>query len=127
MSDYHAISVSSKRNAVTVAFHFAVPSETNVAGKNLSDCVAEHVAYLDTTEGIPVTQVPNHATDHATENAALIAGTKIEVVETVTFNRWASNATKLAAIEAAYTALESTMDDTIRQDYKFWGYNGDVT
>lgn len=126
MSDYHAIEVSSNRNdvdRVTVAYHFDVPVETNAVGISLSDCIVQDHAHSETS----TTQIPNHASDHAAENAELVAGTKIEHVETIKFSSNKTNVFKLGKITARFTALEAIVPDRIREKYKFWGYNGDVT
>ena len=124
MSDYHALEVSAKRDKVKVAFHFVVPDEVNATGeKNVRTCLIEDLTVSET----PLTRVPNHATDFDTENAELVAGSKIEVVETLEFDANLNNASKLAIIEARYTALEAVIAEKVRQKYRFWGYNGDVT
>ena len=123
MSDYHIIDVVRKRDKATVAFHIDVPSENNAASKALSDCIVERIA----RDGADVTAVPNHSTDFGVENAALVAGTVYEYVETISFDANESNANKLAVVEARYTALNTAAPDWLRQEFKFWGYNGDVT
>jgi hypothetical protein len=123
MSDYHIVHVDEKQNRARVAFHFAVPSTTVTSGKTLSDCIIQEYTHLDND----VTDVPAHSTEHATENGQLVAGTVYEYIENVEFNAHANNATKLAAIASRWSTLNGIVPDRLRDRYKFWGYNGDIS
>jgi len=123
MSDYHIIDVSRVSNKATVGFHFTVPDETNAQGIAFSVCLVER----NTRDGKAASQVPAHATNFATENAELVAGTMVEYVETIEFDANETNANKLAVITARYSVVASVAPDWLREELKFWGYNGDVT
>lgn len=123
MSDYHIIDVSRMSNKATVGFHFAMPDENNIQGTALSVCLVER----NTRDNKATSQVPSHVTNFATENAELVAGTMIEYVETVEFDANETNGNKLAVITARYSVLASVASDWLREELKFWGYNGDVT
>jgi len=124
MSHYHVIDLNRTEDIATVAFHFAVPSENNQPGTPLSTCLNER---NNRGEGSFDSQVPSHATNFASENAEILAGTVLEHVESVQFDAKINNAAKLVVIEAKYTELATLAPDWLRKELKFWGYNGDVT
>jgi len=124
MSNYHVIDLNRTEDKATVAFHIAVPSENNQQGTALSTCLVERNSRNNDNFD---SQIPAHATNFAPENAAILAGTVYEHVETVQFDAKINNATKLAVIKARYTAIVAVAPDWLRKELKFWGYHGDVT
>jgi hypothetical protein len=125
MSNYHILDVTVQRNKARVAFHMSVPDETNSASPtpvNLRTALSEYNELYE----VGISQVPNHATAFILENASLISGEVIEVVETMEFDANASNVAKLGIVESRWTGLNAVIGDEIRQRFKFWGYHGDV-
>lgn len=115
MSDYHVLDINTAGDRARVAFHFAVPNETNAANVQLSTALVQYLA--------PSTDVPFLAQP---ESDAIAAGTVYEHVETVQFDANANNAAKRAVLDNRWSALNSKIPDQLRTRLKFWGTERDV-
>ena len=120
MSDYHILEVNDKQDQARVAFHIAVPNETNAQGVNLQAAVKAHLGAIET-------QVPWLAADFASELADLQNGAVYEHIETIRFDAHAGVLQKRDIVDARAAALKTTIPDRIRARYAFWGLNRDVT
>ncbi len=121
MSDYHIRESAIKDNRTTVVLHIPVPDVVNVVGVNYRTALRQfEPAHVSVVEG--VTQA---------EQDAINAGSIVERVVHVEYLGGASDASKLQAVEAAFTlhssptALLSQLAH-LRAQLKYWGKSGDV-
>lgn len=115
MADYHILHVSQDGDHVTVAFHVAVPVETNNASKALSECLVEDQA--------PATEVSFLAAGEASDIAA---GTVYEHIISVAMSAHSTVPERVAILDAKATALQAEIPERIRKVYSFWGYERTV-
>ena len=115
MSNYHVLAQDLKSDSAQVAFHIAVPVETNAAGVYLSVALRQHLA--------PATQVPWLVDPELT---GIANGDVYEYLQNVEFSALLSVAEKRAIIDARYTALAAAIPNIIRDRYRFWGLDRDV-
>lgn len=131
MSDYHVLdlTIDGGKARARVAMHIPVPVGTNVT-ETVSYVAAlkEFIQYEAARDGLSnwASEIPNHATDFAAENADLANGLLFERVVTVDIKITDSNVAKRAAVEAAYTAAVSEVQGEIQKRLWGWGLNGDV-
>lgn len=116
MSNYHVMDLNNKLDQARVAFHIVVPDEANAASVNLRTAVFQHLA--------PTSIVPFIL---SAEQTQIEAGAIYEHVINVEFNANLTVVEKRDIIDSKFTALNSTIPDIIRDRYKFWGLNRDVT
>jgi len=100
-----------------LAFHIPVPNEPNQVGVNLRTAVSQDAALNKTS------QVPWITT---AEQQALSDGELVEVI--VSYTRPSKNTTSQDrdAIDTKYTAMVASVQDRIRDEYRFWGFDRDV-
>ena len=120
MSNYHVLQTVRKDRA-QIVFHIAVPDEVNVSGVNLQLSVSQYVS-----EGI-VSQVPWLQADFASEYTQIQNGEIYEHVEMVEYDANLNNVAKQVKMDTKYSALVTTIQNKIRDQFKFWGLNRDVT
>lgn len=120
MSDYHVLE-SIKNDRVRVAFHVAVPSETNVVGVNLQTAVSQYLS----GQAI-VTEVPWLEAEIPAEYAQIQNGEVYEHVEIVEYDANLSVGQKQTEMDNRFAMLTTVVVNTIRDILKFWGHNRDV-
>lgn len=113
----HILEVNEKEDKARVAMHFSVPTGQNQAGIDWSTVIQSVVE--DTTSVVPTIQTA--------EQTELTNGTKIEIVKTIEFDAHATDAEKIAVIDAAYTAEETIQTALISKKYKYWGMERTVS
>lgn len=113
--NYHILNVNDKASEARIAFHIAVPNETNIAGVNLQTAMKQFMPQT--------TQIP---WDIGTESADITNGAIFEIVETIGFNAHFTDAEKLAVIKNRWTDFNNTVPDIIRTRLRYWGIGGDV-
>lgn len=119
MSNYHILQQDDGHNVVSVAFHIPVPAETNGAGKNLKDCIKQHLG--------PSSSVPWLQAGNPTEYAQVENGEVYEHVESIQFsNAHETVANKRAQLDAKWTSLNGADPDKIRTRYQWWGTDRNV-
>lgn len=126
MSNYHVMQVSDKKDTATVAFHITVPDEDNAVSVNLRTALKQHLDGIDSSERV-VSQVPWLETDFAAEFTAIQNGGVYEHLITVEFDANLTIAQKRTVLDSRYTALAGAIPDILRERFKFWGLNRDVT
>ena len=121
MSNYHVLQTQ-KADRALIAFHISVPDEDNDIGKNLQTIVMQSIS-----QEISLTQVPWLETDFASEYTQISNGEIYEHVISVQYDGNLSNAAKLSIMDAKYTSLIPIIQNEIRNRFKFWGLNRNVT
>ena len=87
MSDYHILRKSQDSRNADVYVHLPVPATQTTAGAVLGDATLTFQRALsESLTGLQVTAIPLHDVQHATENAALIAGEVVEVFMSFRFD-----------------------------------------
>ena len=122
MSNYHVLEVNDKKDAASVVFHIPVPDEVNSVGINLRVILKQ---YLADREIVPVMSWLQ--TDNPTEYAQIENGEVYEHSLQVRYNANETDLYKRDQIDAKYTSLVSIIPNIIRERFKFWGLNRDVT
>ena len=123
MSNYHVLSASNSGDIIKIAFHIAVPNETNTIGYNIQTALSEDPAFND-EEGIrKLSIVPWIETAEQTQ---LDNGELYEHVYSFKTNKDIPALTKRDRMDAKYTSLISIVQESIRQRYTYWRFNRDV-
>ena len=118
MANYHVLDISG-RDEARVVFHIPVPAEQNGAGTNLQDAIKKCLSG-------EATAVPWLQTNDP-EYAQLVNGELYEHVESVQYNANKSDLEKRNAIDARYMALISIIQEKIREKFRFWGLDRNVS
>ena len=120
MSDYHILSQAADKKTIQVVFHYAVPT----AGKNAADLLYTDIVQkcCDLTS-----QLPDFATEFATEYAAMQAGEVIERQEGIRFSSTdLTAAQKKEQIENAYGGYKTAELSRLQNEWEWYGYDGNV-
>jgi len=115
MSDYHVLEMSTKQQWVNVVFHIPVTDKNNDAEVNYRAAVAN--AYTEL-------KVP--WIDGVAEHTQIIGGEIYEHAEKVEFNAGLTLLQKRGNIDAKFTALSVSIQNTINERFRLWGLNRDV-
>ena len=111
MSNIHIREKSIDNKTISCIFHFPVPMESNAVGIPWNEAVQK--ALLPT---------PLMADNDTTENAAITAGTVLEVAETVRFSKISlTNEEKLAEVNAAYAERQVGVFTDLAAKLDFFG------
>lgn len=116
MSNYHVLEINDKKDTARVAFHIAVPDESNTASINIRTALMQHTT---PSSAIPFIE--------SSEAAQIEAGELYEHIEAIEFNANLTATEKRTIIDNRYKALATIIPNRIRERYSFWGLSRDVT
>lgn len=119
MSDYHILDGEEEARTYRIVFHVTVPDENNRASINLRTALVEDVS-VEKTSIVPAVHLG------AGEQNDLDTGVLFEYV--LSYSRKPGN-TQIQdrdALDAKFTAMVSIIQDRLRDEYKYWGFNRDV-
>jgi hypothetical protein len=126
MANYHVLEQDVKKDRVRVVFHVVVPSEQNAAGEALADCVQQFLEAASDTGSI-TSLVPWLGTTYPVELTSIEAGQVYEVQRWIEFPATYTNVQKQAEIDNVYNTLAVTIPNRLRDYFRFWGMDRDVT
>ena len=120
MSDYHIVDgdLEGEGTAYTVVFHVPVPNENNAISVNLRTALAQD------TEVSKASKVPWLSQAH---KDSLTNGEVFEVI--LAYRRDPNNTLgqDQAAIDVLFTNKSSAVQNKLRDRYRFWGHDRDVS
>lgn len=117
MSNYHALEASKTGDSIRVAFHIAVPNETNALGYNIRTALSEDTG-IEKTSLVPWID--------SAEQTQLTNGELYEHIYSFKTHKDISNIVKRDRMDAKYTSLIATVQEALRQRYLYWRFNRDV-
>jgi len=117
MANYHVLGGLDDGRTYRIAFHVPVPDEANRAGVNLRTCVVQDPA-RDLTSDVPWIT--------AGEQTQLDAGEIVEIIRSYERKAGATVLEDRNALDALYTAGVPKIQDQLRQEYQYWGFDRDV-
>lgn len=120
MSNYHILSQDTQRKSVDVIFHIPIPATNNSAKITWQAAIVKELGGASNI----VSVLPGITSE---EDSSLKAGALLEKRVTVRFSSInLTNAQRLAAIKAAFTAETSALVAEKAITLDFMGYEGDV-
>lgn len=123
MADYYVLELNSKKDALTVVYHIAIPgAATNFNGMTYRDALVEKS--IKDTGDVPVSVLPDTfgGVSVATEKADVTSGAVYEIVKIIEMDANLSNANKKAVLDADFAATEANIQAAIQDRLTFWGY-----
>ena len=120
MSDYHVRTTDLMLKTVHTVFHIPIPAANNLVGVSWRAALVDSLGGADNIESV----LPSIS---STELAAMKDGSIYEKSAIVRFSSTnLTNAERLAEIEAAYTAAETSVTSDFSVSLNFYGKSGDV-
>lgn len=119
MADYIVLESSTKNNQIRVVVHTDVPNTNNAAGQNWRTVLTEYLE--STTSRVPVARLP------VGRQADLDTGVKYEWEMTHEDDANDTPANRIASLEAAIQAEESSELTRLQNTLNYWGQTGTVT
>jgi hypothetical protein len=119
MSDYHIIDgdIEGGGIAYIVAFHISVPDENNKANINYRACLSQDPKEPKVSLAVWINQ---------THKDQLTNGEIYEVVKSYTRKVGNTPLQDQAALDTIYSGMITTVQDKLKDRYRYWGFDRDV-
>lgn len=117
MSNYHVLNGLGDGRTYRIAFHVPVPDETNRAGVKMRTAIQQDPARNQESK-VPWVD--------AGEQTQLDAGEFVEIVKPYRRKAGATVMEDRDLLDALYTATVPSVQEELRQEYQYWGFDRDI-